>query len=426
MGVAVAQIAASRTGVRPRIRLRYVLLALTGALVAYWFVPRARLAWHLHDAATQEADYALCMAGPTGAVMLRDEPSKFWQLVRRRVVASGADDKPFVDCGPIAQKLTGSPEIAALHQAPAREFADWGSRGGTLALGHLASSMPNLMDMAEGAWPFTRGGAAMLIKPSLGAKEAMHPIATMRPGSVQGLPLTGTFYRARRVTERGWFVITSNARETKAYRSRDQGRRWTPTSPWQTALQGTMNRCLADVGERGFAVEQSRNESGLTVTYYNQDSKTGQSAIAKSSRAVRSFACDETAALLLTSDTPNHYNLWMCAVDQPCRELPAPSPLIGMTVDGIDVARQKGATVVAVTQGALVRVLSSRDDGRSYTPFTVAIDHQDACPLELAAYQPAQLLSIANSLLILQEPASGSGPTLALSSSDQGASWHAF
>lgn len=409
-----------------RLRLRHVLLLGLFVLAGWWWLPRAKLAWRLHDASTQAADYGLCMAGPTGAVLLRDEPAKFWQLVRRRIVASAAEERPLAACSELARELTGSDDVARLHQSAAREFADWGAVAGKLDLQQLAASLPHLGEMARGAWPFVRGGAALLMKPSFGAKEAIHPIGTTRPGNLVGLTLGNGIYRARRVTERGWYVVTSNGQEAKAYRSRDLGHNWAPTSPWQTALQGTANRCANESGELAFAVEAISAEGSVSVKYFRQESRTGQSKIPRPMRALRAFTCDETAALLLTSTTSNQWELWLCVADQPCRVLPTPAQLDGLAVQGVDIARQKGANIVAVTQGSLVRVLSSRDDGRSYTPFTVAIDRSELAFPARPVLRPAQLLAIANTVLLIQEPVSGSGSSLALSSVDQGASWHTW
>lgn len=132
------------------------------------------------------------------------------------------------------------------------------------------------------------------------------------------------------------------------------------------------------------------------------------------------------AALLLVAGVNHQWELWLCASDQTCRQLPAPPVLQGLAPDGIDVARQKGATVVAVTQGSLVRVLSSRDDGRSYTPFAVAVDRAETESQSARSLRPAQFLTIGNALLLIQEPTAGSGPSLAVASVDQGASWHTW
>jgi hypothetical protein len=181
---------------------------------------------------------------------------------------------------------------------------------------------------------------------------------------------------------------------------------------------------VSDSSEIGFALDSA--DSALSVKYFKQDFKTGQSKVPRTIRALKALACDETAALLLTNAPQNQWELWLCVVDQPCRMLPSPAALQGLTVQGIDIARQKGASIVAVTQGSLVRVLSTRDDGRSYTPFTVAIDRRDSGLAARNTLRPAQLLAVANTLLLMQEWTSGAGDALALSSGDQGASWHAW
>ena len=81
--------------------------------------------------------------------------------------------------------------------------------------------------------------------------------------------------------------------------------------------------------------------------------------------------------------------------------------------------------MIAISQGLVVRVISTRDDGRSYTPFTVALDHDDNFGAGHAGYLPAQLLSIAGNLIMTQETVTGNAPSVALVSSDFGASWRA-
>ena len=62
----------------------------------------------------------------------------------------------------------------------------------------------------------------------------------------------------------------------------------------------------------------------------------------------------------------------------------------------MDLARVRGTTIVALTMGGVVRVASSRDDGRTWTPFSVAFD--EAEHRELRTDVP-----IAGRLLVLGE-----------------------
>jgi hypothetical protein len=97
-----------------------------------------------------------------------------------------------------------------------------------------------------------------------------------------------------------------------------------------------------------------------------------------------------------------------------------------ISADGIDVARLRGATVIAITQGSVVRVVSSRDDGRSFAPFTVVFDHDDTSSERPGGYFPAQLLAIAGNIILGQQATAGAMSTIALVSNDYGASWHAW
>jgi hypothetical protein len=139
---------------------------------------------------------------------------------------------------------------------------------------------------------------------------------------------------------------------------------------------------------------------------------------------VLSLGCDENVAVAISETGNREYGLWHCSSDLPCRLLPAPPIFQALSADGIDVARIRGAIVIAITQGPIVRVVSTRDEGRSYTPFTIALDHGDSVLADGGRYFPAQLLAIGGSLIMTQQAESSSA--LALTSSDLGASWHGW
>src|SRR5688572_21212548 len=86
----------------PPVRIRTVLAARLLGNAGYAIYPRAVAAWQPHGLAAAVADYALCVGGPTGRSLIRDSPDQFAQLVRRRVVTAGADDRPFADCAEVA------------------------------------------------------------------------------------------------------------------------------------------------------------------------------------------------------------------------------------------------------------------------------------------------------------------------------------
>src|SRR6267154_1201190 len=80
------------------IRIRSLLVL---GLIA-WFlcslVPRAFAGYRAHSLATTVADYAVCMAGPTGPALFRDNPAAFSRLVHRRIVAAAPAEHPFEKC----------------------------------------------------------------------------------------------------------------------------------------------------------------------------------------------------------------------------------------------------------------------------------------------------------------------------------------
>src|SRR5690349_4378712 len=99
-------------------RLRHLLLVAFVGLGGAWLYPRAEAAWKLNGMAVALADYGSCMAGPTGAALLRArQVDEFQKLVRRRLVTAPAGETPFARCADLALKLTGSTQAEAAHRA---------------------------------------------------------------------------------------------------------------------------------------------------------------------------------------------------------------------------------------------------------------------------------------------------------------------
>src|SRR5262245_41975879 len=95
-GEPVPEVRASRPSAMPAappVRIRTVLAVALVAGLGAWVVPRGLAAWRLQTVATELADYALCMVGPTGPALIRDNVSEFQRLVRRRLVASAANER---------------------------------------------------------------------------------------------------------------------------------------------------------------------------------------------------------------------------------------------------------------------------------------------------------------------------------------------
>ena len=91
----------------------------------------------------------------------------------------------------------------------------------------------------------------------------------------------------------------------------------------------------------------------------------------------------------------------------------------------LDVAKVKGTVVVSVAQDGVVRVISSRDEGRSFTPAVVAFDAAEYPELALTRRAPVRLLALGERLLLLGGPVKGNDSYPVLASDDQGVSFRA-
>jgi hypothetical protein len=199
--------------------------------------PRAKAAWSLYSAATDFANYGLCMAGPTGPTLLRDTPREFWVLVRRRLITSAPESRPFEACARLSLGLTGDHSVSQSHLAEAQAFVEFGGvaadqkahgiRGGLeLSALHIDSRL--LAEQARQAWPFVRGGYTKLVKPSMGAVEAAHPVELPSPVIGSGLPGWEARYRAVLVQDKWAWLAVGQGANLSVFSSSDHGLTWGP------------------------------------------------------------------------------------------------------------------------------------------------------------------------------------------------------
>jgi hypothetical protein len=78
-----------------------------------------------------------------------------------------------------------------------------------------------------------------------------------------------------------------------------------------------------------------------------------------------------------------------------------------------------------VTTGGIVRVVSSRDDGVTWTPSSVAFDAAEFPELKSEASIPSRLLALGGRLLLYGVASKSTQSYSLLISQDQGASFHA-
>jgi hypothetical protein len=404
----------------PPIRLRFVLLlGLCGSALA-WLYPRLDAAWNVHGLATALADYGACMVGPTGPALLRDRQlAEFQKLARRRLVTAPAGDAPFERCAAAAGTLTHEPRVEAAHRAHAFTFAEYGGNPRPAhALAELLVTPEPVIAEAKRAWPFVRSYAA-LVKTSLGAKEAPHPVPSPAPALGRGLTPGHAYYRVARTTADGLVYARGTGANLEVWKSNDGGATFKAASP--ALARDFSERCPAG-DDRAFSLRGSGDAT--SVVSVGPTGEVSLAALAKSGETVLAVACDERALVAaIRPERGTRASLEQCTFGGPCVALPAPN--LGRAELGLDypldVARVGGTTIVALKMGHVVRVTSSRDAGVSWTPLSVAYDGGEH-PLS-AGRMPTELLSIGRRVLLHGSAERASETYGLLYSDDQGASF---
>lgn len=407
--------------------MRHVLL-LAGALFAGWSVyPRARAAWEIHSLGSALADYALCMVGPTGPELIRDDLAGFRRLARRRLVAATPDEAPFLRCAKVARDVAGRVEVEAVHRARAQQFVEYGldsPPAERLTLDALGVDTSSLLEQTKKAWPFVRGSSARLIRPSLGAREAVHPVPPARAVLGRGLPGTrGLPKNSWRTAESVWLGLGNSAGQS-LFASADNGLtfRQVRSAPGAEERSG---RCVGKDPRHGFALS-SASDGSLLLTSSSEGHAPQTQVALRGEHRLLAVACDEAGLVLAARPEGAAASLLtLCAAGRACAALAAPklAPFAPLTSDSFDLARVSGVTVLAVEMRGIVRVVSSRDDGASWTPPSVAFDAGEYPELKADVAAPSRLLTIGARVFLYGAATRSSQSYPLLASDDQGASF---
>jgi hypothetical protein len=402
------------------VRLRHVLLLGAVGLGGTWLYPRAEAAWRLNGLAAALADYGACMAGPTGAPLLRSRQlDEFQKLVRRRLVTAPAGEAPFKRCAELAEKLTGSPRAAETHRASAYAFAEYGGNPSPAhTLAELGVSPDAVAEQAHRAWPIIRGYST-LVKPSLGAFEALHPVAPPEPARGRGLPSGRAYYRTVRVERDGALLAFGSGANAGVYRTTDGGLTFAPVP--RALGVGFAERCPTSHDGRGFVLQNDGD--GTLVVSLVPGGEPAATRLVRDPDEIAALACDErTLVAAVRAPGSRRSVLRRCAFQGSCE--PMPEPNLGMPAAGLDfpldLARVGGTTVMALGMGNIVRVVSARD-GAGWTPSSVAYDG-DAYGLPVSR-RPTRLLTLGKRVLLHGAAARANETYPLLCSDDQGASF---
>lgn len=419
-GMALAPAARAVALPSPPIRIRTLLVAGLSLWGVCSLAPRALAGYRVHTLAAAVADYAVCMVGPTGPALLRDNQSEFHKLVRRRLVAAGPSEHPFERCGKQAREITGSAEIAKAHELPAASFVEYGLDGVQTAAVLAVTSEP-LVNAARGAWPFVRGYTA-LVKPSLGAFEAIHPIGLPRPAVGRGIPAWRAQYRAVKPSADGFVLAFGRGAHLSLHKTSDAGVTWRPAS---TPSADFAERCWAADG-KSYELALGGDRNVMELRSIAADGSAHATDLAPESNTVYATACDERAFVaLLRPENSRTTSMLLCPFEGRCTPLAPPKAeqLPGLLDHTLDVARVRGTTVLAATTHGVVRVTSSRDDGRSWTPPYVAYDDAEQAGPRVDVAVPSRLLTIEGRVLLYGGSNKPSQTYSVLISDDHGASF---
>jgi hypothetical protein len=395
---------------------------LLGVAALIWSgYPRMQSAFRLHDVTVATADYGLCMVGPTGPTLIRDRDADFQRLVRRRLIASSPGDKPFRRCAKLARTITGQMDAERVHNLTAAEFREYAGRGTSLS--ELGVSAAPLAQIFADAWPFARGGYTQLIKPSLGAAEAAHVPAPPRPVAGRGLSPKSGLYRNVWREGNGYGVALGAGSDTALFVTADRGVTFRPLARHGDLLDTRAERCTSVDGRKQYRLAPREDGSTMQVLFNLEGAEGISSELSPSSERVLGTACDERSLVALTTEREQKLHLRLCPFGGRCGELPLPAALEGASAGAVDLAKLKGTVVLSVAQDGVVRVLSSRDEARTFTPAVVAFDAAEYPELGLSRRPPTRLLALGDRLLLFGAPVRGSDAYPLLASDDQGVSF---
>lgn len=411
----------------PPIRLRHLLAVGVLGVAVVDVAPRAQAAWDVHALGPSLANYAACMAGPTGPEAIRDDATRFRQLVRRRLVAAAPDEAPFVRCGALGRELTGLADTERVHAATARSFAEYGSGepGAPGArLDELGVGLEPLAQRAQQAWPFVRDSYVHLIRPTLGAREAMHPVPPARPGLGRGLPAERTQLKSGFRAPEGLWLSAGQGANLTWLLSVDGGITFRRASR-AVAVEHPGVRCGGPESDRWYSLSSGADGSLLVSMGIGEQEPVSTIAV-EGEHQLLAAACDGQALVLAArTEQSKAATLRLCGHQRSCVPLSVPrrAPFAPLTSASFDLSRIHGATVLAVEQSGIVRVVSSRDDGRTWTPPSVAFDAAEYPEIRADVSAPNRLAAVGSRLFLYGARSRSSETYPLLVSDDQGASF---
>jgi hypothetical protein len=233
-------------------------------------------------------------------------------------------------------------------------------------------------------------------------------------------------HAAVRSVDGGYLLVAGSGANLAAYRSNDGGATWVAADTDSPAVRGLAGEC--STGQSSAAFKLGAHEERLRVeSWLNAELQTSFPLASADSRLL-AFACDKAAALAITSDEAHGRPTFrLCPHLGRCRDLPLPVDLRAEPRPEavFSVARVRGVSVISVASEGVVRVVSSRDDGESWTPPVVAYDRDECSPRRPVQVTPTRLLGLGGRVLLYAGADRSDVSYPVLASDDFGASWQA-
>jgi hypothetical protein len=272
------------------------------------------------------------------------------------------------------------------------------------------------------AWPFARGGYTQLMKPSLGAVEAAHVPPPPRPALGRGLPAKSGIYRNVWREGNGFGLALGAGSDTALFVTADRGVSFRPLARRGDVFELHAERCASLDGRRVYRLTPREDGGAQQVLFSLEGSEPQTSELSSINERLLGSGCDERSLVVLTADR-ERLHLRLCPFGGRCGELPLPPSILSAPPSGVDVAKLKGTVVLSSAQDGVVRVVSSRDEGRTFTPPVVAFDAAEYPELGLSRRAPSRLVSLGERLLLFSGAVKGSEVYPLLASDDQGVSF---
>ena len=373
--------------------------------------------FRLHTLASAYADYSLCMVGPTGPELFRQGSADFFELLRARLVAAGPNDRPFASCRRLAERMELRSQ-ALLNEPASIFFEYYDEPGGSLSVRDLSVDPSQLVELNERAWPFGSNAPLALVVASRHAKEAPHPGLLPEPGLGSGLPAELGALRASAAFGDVFVLGLGSGVNRNSYVSSNRGLSFRASALGPGLALGDL--CGDAVDGRAFSLVLSESDDWLVLSH-DHGRASHVAKLAPLSHRLVSVDCNRSSLLAMVEVREGlPAVLYLCGFDEACRAI-VPPALGPRTFAGrVDAALVGGDIVLSLGTGGLTRVISSRDSGASWTPWTLAFDERRL--RQPFASRPDRFLRVGDDLLLLGG-GDGRAPYPVLLSADHGASF---